>query len=153
MAKAGKMAAAGDEEPVKSSEVLVLISASALKSLLTESDKYKEKIDGLVGELREEIGNAVEKKHLDKEAFALVKKFRRIKSVERKSSLYHIFQAYLDMSGEMKLIESVSGLPLDDDKPEKAEKPEKPEKIEKPEGDKPAGAAPKFGGAQARTEH
>lgn len=113
MAKAGKMAAAGDEEPVKSSETLVLISASALKSLLAESDKYKEKIDGLVGELREEIGNAVEKKHLDKEAFALVKKFRRIKSVERKSTLYHIFLAYLDMSGEMKLIESVSGLPLD----------------------------------------
>ena len=109
---------AKDTSKEKAAKGMVLISAASLKSLLSESDKYKEKIDGLVGELREEIGNAVEKKHLDKDAFALVKKFRRIKSNERKHVLFHTFIAYLEMSGEQKLIDSVTELPLDGEKEE-----------------------------------
>lgn len=93
----------------------VLISASTLKSLLRSDDGYKEKIDGLTGELRETIGNAVEKKHLDKAAYALLKKFHRIKSNEKLASLWDTLQAYMDLSGVMKRIESVAPLPLGDE--------------------------------------
>ena len=96
----------------------VLISAKSLVAMLKQDDNYKDKIDGLTGELRETIGNAVEKKHLDKTAYALLKKFHRIKSNEKLANLWDTLQAYMDMAGVMKRIESVAPLPLDGEKNE-----------------------------------
>ncbi len=96
-------------------KTLVMITERQLKSLLGEDDNYKGRIDGLVGELRETIGNAVEKKHLHKGAYALVKKFHRMKSNEQLSDLWHTVLAYMDMAGIMARIDSVSALPLDGD--------------------------------------
>mgnify|MGYP001617024169 CR=1 FL=1 len=103
----------GAGTPAPDQKTITLISAGTLKSLLRSDDGYKEKIDGLTGELRETIGNAVEKKHLDKAAYALLKKFHRIKSNEKLANLWDTLQAYMDMAGVMKRIESVAPLPLD----------------------------------------
>ncbi|MDO8534112.1 MAG: hypothetical protein Q7S17_05145 [Xanthobacteraceae bacterium] len=94
-------------------KTIVLLSSKTMTALLKQDDNYKDKIDGIVGELRETIGNAVEKKHLDKAAYALLKKFHRIKSNEELANLWDTLQAYMDMTGVMKRIESVPSLPLD----------------------------------------
>ena len=112
------MAKQKDEAEQTPTQNAALISASTLKSLLRADDGYKEKIDGLTGELREEIANAVEKKHLDKKAYALLKKFYRIKSNEKLAGLWDTLQAYMDLAGVMKRIESVAPLPLDGEKNE-----------------------------------
>ncbi|HEY6029960.1 MAG TPA: hypothetical protein VIU44_05330 [Gaiellaceae bacterium] len=124
MAKTGrgkeKDAAKAQAEAAKAQaskqSTLVLISPQALKQLLKDDDRYKDDIDGLVGELRETIGNAVDKKKLDKKAYALLKRFHREKSNEKLSNLWHTLLAYMDMAGVMKRIESVSELPLDGEK-------------------------------------
>ena len=100
------------KDKAKQDEVLVLIKESTLKALLRADDGYKDKIDGLTGELREEIGNAVEKKHLDKKAYALLKKFHRIDTPEEKHRIWHTLVQYMMLSGEMKIIDSVQPLEL-----------------------------------------
>lgn len=110
---AGGGAAKSFDEFVKEATDGVLISKKALGTLLDDADAYKEKIDGLVGELREEIGNAVEKKHLSKDAFADVKRYRRIKSNEKAAARFRDFIAYMVMSGQLARIMAVPGLPLD----------------------------------------
>ena len=117
------MAKRKDEETKPENEApeqtsVVLISSKALVAMLKQDDNYKNKIDGLTGELRETIGNAVEKKHLDKKAYALLKKFHRIDSNEELARLWDTLQAYMDMAGVMKRIESVPALPLDGEKNE-----------------------------------
>lgn len=109
------------DDKVKPSDTLVLISAQALKSLLKADDNLKGKIDELTGELREEIGNAVEKKHLHKKAYATLKAISRIKSNEELSNYWHTLLAYMDMAGVMARIDSVSELPLDGEEPEDEE--------------------------------
>lgn len=124
---------------------LVLISATTLKSLLKDDDGYKKKVDGLVGELREEIKNAVDKKHLNKDAYALLKKFHRMKSNEKLRSTYLTMLAYLDMAGVMKRIESVHDLPIGDGDGGDAdeESAEKGAEVVKPQ----------FGGRQPASTH
>ncbi|MDE2105513.1 MAG: hypothetical protein KGL39_50265 [Patescibacteria group bacterium] len=99
-------------------ESLVLTPASVLKALLNDDGNYKEQIDGLVGELREQIKNAIDKKHLHKKAYADVKRFFRYKSSEELRRHWLTLLAYMDMSGVMKRIESVPDLPLDGEKAE-----------------------------------
>lgn len=146
MAKRGK----GDQPEVTEGEEVdqqnggVMIKASVLKKLLSYDDRQKGEIDGLTGELREAIGNAVEKNHLDKDAYALAKKFRRMrlrKGPEYASARYTTFLAYLEMSGELKLLNDVMDLPLD------AAKNQAPEQT----GDDTGGkvARPEFGGRAA----
>ena len=102
------------KDKAKQEEVMVLIKDTTLKALLRADDSYKEKIDGLTGELREEIANAVDKKHLDKKAYALLKKFHRIDSPEEKHRIWHTLVRYMELSGEMKTIESVIPMELGD---------------------------------------
>lgn len=94
---------------------LQLISASALKALLRSDDRHKENIDAIIGQLREEIGDAVERKKLDKQAYALLKRFHRIKSNEKLATLWDTLCAYMDMSGITARIESVAELPLSEE--------------------------------------
>jgi len=100
------------EEQTQQGNALVLISEKALRSLLKQDDNYKGQIDGLVGELRESIGNAVDKKHLNKKMYGLLKKFHRYTSDEQLSDDWHTLLAYMDMAGVMKRIDSIDGLPL-----------------------------------------
>ena len=92
---------------------MVLIAPAALRALLKQDDNYKDQIYGLTGELREAIGNAVEKKKLDKKAYAAVKRFHREKSNEKLANLWNTLLAYMEMAGIMERINSVSALPLD----------------------------------------
>ena len=123
-------------------KTLVLISAKTLTALLKQDDNYKDKIDGIVGELRETIGNAVEKKHLDKAAYALLKKFHRIQSNEKLANLWDTLNAYMDMTGVMKRIESVTPLPLDGEQNE----------AEAAEGDGKTGNVTPLRGRQAEAQ-
>lgn len=107
--KQAKQAATPKEGP----QVVVLIKQSTLKNLLKQDDNYKRDIDGLVGELREAIGNASEKQHLDKKAYALLKRFHREKSSEKLWSLWHTLLAYMEMAGVMDRINSVQAIDFD----------------------------------------
>lgn len=131
---------------------LVLISSSTLKQLLKDDDHYKEEVDGLVGELRETIKNAVDKKHLNKDAYALLKKFHRIKSNEKLRATYVTFLAYLDMAGVMKRIDSVQDLPLDGEKEQAEEEGSKASEKSAPEKTAAEVVKPQFGG-RASTAH
>lgn len=148
---AAKAQADAAKEQATKQSTLVLISPQALKQLLKDDDRYKADIDGMVGELRETIGNAVEKKKLDKKAYALLKRFHREKSNEKLANLWHTLLAYMDMAGVMKRIESVSELPLDGDKAE-GEEEEEGEEVEAAADEAEETTAevvkPRFGGRQ-----
>lgn len=103
-----------DGKPSETAAV-TLISQKSLVALLKEDDNYKGKIDGLVGELRETIGNAVEKKHLNKQMYALLKKFHRYKSIEKLADDWRTLLAYMDMAGIMAKIDTVTPLPIEGD--------------------------------------
>lgn len=93
----------------------VLISKTALKDLADTDDGLKEQIDGLVGSLRETIGNAQEKKHLNKKAYGRAKALRRYKSNEVLARDVMDQLAYMHMLGIFDRVKSVPPLPLDGD--------------------------------------
>lgn len=97
----------------------VLISASALKSLLKEDTRIKGDIDELVSELRGEIKVAVDKKGLDKKAYAMLKAISRM-TPEKGSRVYHNFLAYMDLSGVLERIDAVQDLPLETEQKQRA---------------------------------
>lgn len=107
----GAPAPAADK--VKPSETLTMISAPTLVKLLKSADSRKQEVDKLVGEMREEIGNAKEKKHLNTGMFALLRRFNNYKSNEKLAHDWDTLCAYMDMAGLMKRIESVGKLQLD----------------------------------------
>jgi len=109
-----------DEKPqdptdAKLKKSIVLISEGALKALLRSDDKHKAEIDSITGELREEIANAVDKKHLNKTAYAMVKKLHRMRSDEQLHLVWHTFLEYAVMAGIVKRVEAVQDLPLADE--------------------------------------
>ena len=93
-------------------EGVTLIGERQLRSLLASDDNHKGKIDGVVGSLREEIKNAVDKQHLNKKAYAMLKTLHRMKD-EALADLWPTLLVYMDMAGVMKRIESVERLPFD----------------------------------------
>lgn len=107
--------AAAEQAKVAQEQSLVLIPAKTLKQLLSDDEGYKQRIDGLTGELREQIKYAADKKHLHKGAYALLKKLHRIDSAEQLRTLWLTLLAYMDMAGVMKRIDSVQDLPLGGD--------------------------------------
>lgn len=107
--------AAGEQAKKAQEQSLVLIPAKTLKQLLSDDDGYKQRIDGMTGELREQIKYAADKKHLHKGAYALLKKLHRIDSAEQLRTLWLTLLAYMDMAGVMKRIDSVPDLPLGGD--------------------------------------
>lgn len=125
MAKKPKAAKTGggskeQGEPIQPEE-LVLISRSALVKLLKNDDRYQEEMDGILGTRREEIGNAVQKHHLDKDAFADLKRLHKINSNETLAHRWRTLLAYMKMTGVMDRIESVPMLPLDGDEAARAD--------------------------------
>jgi hypothetical protein len=90
---------------------VLMISEAMLKKLLKDGRVAQAEVDGLVGNIREQIGNAVEKHHLHKGAFALIKKFDKMEA-EPLAALWDTMLAYMDMTGLMKRIESVEKLPF-----------------------------------------
>lgn len=146
--KAQEQATEQAAEEATNQRPLALISERALRKLLSDDDKYKEKIDGLTGELRETIGNAKEKQKLNTKAYAMLKKLHRMKSNEELSDLWHTLLAYMDMAGVMKRIESAPGLPLEGDAEAQAEADA--EEAEDGEG---GGTVRQFGGRAPALAH
>ncbi len=87
--------------------------AGTLKSLLSTCRGYKQNVDGIVSKMREEIGFAVSKKHLNKEAFAFLRKMDRMEA-EKASEFWHTIVRYMELTGIMAKIEAVGRLPLED---------------------------------------
>lgn len=94
-----------------------MISQNDLKNLLRRCTTDANQIGTINGTLRERIADAVEKKHLDKKAFALLRRLDKMEN-EDLATFWDNFLAYMDMAGLNERIESVGKLPL----PEPTEK-------------------------------
>lgn len=90
------------------------ISERQLKSLLRTDEEYKGQVDTLTGEQRAAISNATERQHLHKGGYSMLKKLRKCKTAEQKAMLFYTFLEYVKLSGELRIIEAVPSLPLDD---------------------------------------
>ena len=90
-----------------------MISENDLVRLLNKGGSVEKDLNELTGSWREEIGNAVAKKHLNKWAFALVRRMKKW-SAEKLLANLEDFDAYLDMSGLTALADSVQRLPMAD---------------------------------------
>src|SRR4051812_40580224 len=93
------------------------ITERQLKSLLRSDEEYKGQIDGLNGELRSAISNATERQHLHKGAYAVLKKLRKCKTAEQKALMFYTLLEYVKLSGELRIIEAVPTLPMDEVRP------------------------------------
>lgn len=129
----------------KTTTAIQLPSERMIKRLLKSGEEMKEAVDGLVGSHREEIKNAVDKSHLNKTAFAMVKKLYGIKSNETLAMIYDHFIEYLAMSGVLARIESVQNLPFGDEKETEDQETEQ-------ESGKDAGNVRQFGGSRRRSQ-
>jgi len=97
--------------------ITTLIDEKKLNKLLDADIAYKEEIDSVVGQLREEIKNNVDKNHLHKGAYADVKKYDRIKSPEKLAEHFLTLIAYMKMRGLLERINSVPRLDLEEPAP------------------------------------
>lgn len=135
--KTGKAAAA----LARSESVVSVTPSTTLKSLLSTCRGLKANSDSIISKMREEIGYAVEKKNLDKGAFAELRKYDKMEP-EKAAERWHMLVRYMELSGVMAKIESVGRLPLGDQEGEgeveapaaKAAKPAKAAKAAKPNG-------------------
>lgn len=105
-----------DAVKVGPSEMTPLINERQLRALLASDASHKEELDSVTGSLRAEIKLAVEKHHLDKEMFAILKKFNRW-TPEKLADKWPVLLAYMDMAGLMEKIDSVGRLDLGDEAP------------------------------------
>lgn len=96
-----------EDQQAKPSEVRKVITARALKGLLADARAVKKDVDELVNGHREQIANAVEKQHLDKDVFGTLKKLDR-KEPEKLRTWLDTFEYYLDISGLKKRADSVT---------------------------------------------
>lgn len=88
-----------------------MIGEQVLRRLLKSEKTYKQQVADLNGEAREQIKNAIEKNHLHKGAFVILKKLDKMDDTDL-AFLWDTLLAYMDMSGVMKRIESVPELPM-----------------------------------------
>lgn len=109
-----KAKAAPDGGERASEEYVPLIKPSVLKSLLRTDGSIRDDISELTGSLREKIAYAVSSQNLDKDAFALLKKFAKMKP-EKRAALYREFNAYLKICGYLDDIEARPELPLEEE--------------------------------------
>lgn len=124
-AREAQKAAASAAAEAQQRKGIQLPSESVLKKLLKSAETTQNEVDGLVGEHREAIANAVERHHLHKGAFADTKKISRMiakRGAEHAAEYWDTLLAYLDLSGVMGKITAVGKLPLDGDSPEEGEK-------------------------------
>lgn len=88
-----------------------------LQNLLRQCKGHEKNIAEYVGSLREKIGNAVEKKHLHKGAFATIRKLDKMEPEQVAAWLDH-FNHYLDVSGIQKRADDAPALDLEGEKDE-----------------------------------
>jgi len=97
-----------------------LISQNDLRNLLRTCKGLKDDLDETTGILREKIGYAVEKKNLNKKAFAELRKLDKMEP-EKLADYWDTLQAYMEMGGLFERIESVTRLPLGEPQAAEAE--------------------------------
>lgn len=85
-------------ESVKSSEVRPSITASKLKSLMSTARSAQKNINEISGGLGSEIKQAVEKNHLHRKAFTVIRQLDRMEP-EKLADFLDCFEHYLDISG------------------------------------------------------
>lgn len=119
------------------SDLAQVINDKKLRALLSSDNRIKEDIDGFTSQLRTEIKTAVDKDFLDKEVYAIVKKFSRWTG-EKLADKWPLILLYMDKLGLMKRIDDVTAaaeaeaphLPLDgeddDDGPQAGDGGQKP---------------------------
>lgn len=112
--RTAKTAAAETEnESAKPTHAAQLIGASALKGLLRAKKATQAEVDETLGSYRSKLAYAVEKQHLHKKAYATLVQMDRMEP-EKLAEYFDTLQAYMDMAGITKRIESVGRLPLAD---------------------------------------
>lgn len=118
--RARKPAAAKAADPKKI--VRQLTPEKDLNSLLRVCKNHEKNIGELVGSLREKIGYAVEKHHLHKRAFGMIRSLNRLEAPQLAAFFDH-FDHYCDVSGLRERAESAPSLDLGD-KPGEGDKTE-----------------------------
>jgi hypothetical protein len=114
----------------------VIITAKTLNSLLRADTDIRDDIGELTDGLREKVAYAVLKHHLDKDAYQLIKKFKKWHPAKL-AAVWPTLLIYMDMTGLMKEIEAQGELPMEvegkGDPEEKAETPAEPaENVSRP---------------------
>lgn len=95
MARAAKKDDGGAAKP---SEVRKAISQKKLRSLMASARSTKKDVDEIVGGHRSELADAVEKHHLHKGVFAVIKRLDRMEP-EKLAEWRDVFDHYWDISG------------------------------------------------------
>lgn len=109
-----------DAAPARSESTVSVTPGTTLKSLLSTCRGLKANSDSIISKMREEIGYAVEKKHLDKGVFAELRRYDKMEP-EKAAERWHMLVRYMELSGVMAKIESVGRLPLGDQDNEEVE--------------------------------
>lgn len=98
-------------ERVKPSELREVISEKKLRSLLASARSAQKDIDEIAGGIGSEIKQAVEKSHLHRKAFAVIKTLDRMEP-EKLADFLDNFEHYLEISGLNERAKSVIGMDL-----------------------------------------
>ncbi len=102
-----------EPEQAKSSEVRRAISAKKLKSLLSSCRSAQQNINEISGGLGEEIKAAIEKNHLHRKAFNVVKMADRMEPEKLSEFMDHL-DHYFEISGLNARAEQVERLAMGD---------------------------------------
>jgi hypothetical protein len=94
--------------------VVKLISASKLKSALNSALKAKEDCSEITGALGEEIKTLIEKNHLNRKAFNIIKSLYGLSPEKLRETWDHTLY-YFEASGLEKKADSAPRLPMNDD--------------------------------------
>lgn len=90
-----------------------LPSQNDVRNLLKQCKGLKDDLDETTGLIREKIGYMVDKKNLNKKAFAELRKLDKM-GAEKLADYWDTLMAYMDMAGLMEKMASVTRLPLGD---------------------------------------
>lgn len=87
-----------NKDAVKPSEVIPQTSPKKLKALLKTAEHTKTNMQELAGELGQQIKDAVEKDHLHRKAFSVLRTMDRM-TPEKLADFWDTLQYYVDVSG------------------------------------------------------
>lgn len=97
-AKPGTKPVKAPEPEQKTGPVVQLTSAATIKSLLKSGRALKENLDDLTSAHAAEVREAVDKKHLNKKAFQMIKSLDRM-TPEKLAATMEAFDHYYEVSG------------------------------------------------------
>lgn len=104
---------AQDKGPV-AERTTKITSGATIKSLLKSGRSLKEELDELTSAHSAEVREAVDKKHLHKKAFGMVKMLDRLSPEKLADTMEH-FDAYFESSGLEDRANSAQRLPMGDE--------------------------------------